>query len=155
MTKTKADAWANSRLREILAQGERKLAVKKEVQQTKPTVTLRAFGPRYVVEDLKADRHKPRTVEEYENILDFYLYPRFGNRPLDSLTLPDIQRLKGGNLHILRHTFCSRLAMLGVPAKAIQELAGHQSLTTTQRYMHLSPHTPASCAAISSARLAG
>ncbi|HET7752510.1 MAG TPA: tyrosine-type recombinase/integrase, partial [Anaeromyxobacteraceae bacterium] len=40
---------------------------------------------------------------------------------------------------ILRHTFCSRLAMLGAPTKAIQELAGQQSLTTTQRYMHLSP----------------
>ncbi len=29
--------------------------------------------------------------------------------------------------------------MQGAPAKAIQELAGHQSLTTTLRYMHLSP----------------
>lgn len=44
-----------------------------------------------------------------------------------------------GGIHILRHTFCSRLAMLGAPAKAIQELAGHQNLSTTQRYMHLSP----------------
>lgn len=29
--------------------------------------------------------------------------------------------------------------MRGAPAKAIQELAGHQDLMTTQRYMHLSP----------------
>jgi hypothetical protein len=29
--------------------------------------------------------------------------------------------------------------MRGAPAKAIQELAGHESLTATQRYMHLSP----------------
>jgi site-specific recombinase XerD len=42
-------------------------------------------------------------------------------------------------VHILRHTFCSHLAMRGVPARAIQELAGHQDLSTTQRYMHLSP----------------
>ncbi len=41
--------------------------------------------------------------------------------------------------HMLRHTFCSHLAMRGAPARAIQELAGHQDLTTTQRYMHLSP----------------
>jgi site-specific recombinase XerD len=41
--------------------------------------------------------------------------------------------------HVLRHTFCSHLAMRGAPARAIQELAGHQDLTTTQRYMHLSP----------------
>ena len=31
------------------------------------------------------------------------------------------------------------LAMRGAPATAIQELAGHQDLATTQRYMHLSP----------------
>ena len=42
-------------------------------------------------------------------------------------------------VHILRHTFCSHLAMKGAPARAIQDLAGHQDLTTTQRYMHLSP----------------
>jgi site-specific recombinase XerD len=41
--------------------------------------------------------------------------------------------------HRLRHTFCSHLAMRGAPARAIQEAAGHQDLTTTQRYMHLSP----------------
>ncbi len=40
--------------------------------------------------------------------------------------------------HILRHTFCSYLAMRGAPTRAIQELAGHRDLTTTQRYMHLS-----------------
>ena len=42
-------------------------------------------------------------------------------------------------VHILRHTFCLHLAMRGAPARAIQDLAGHQDLTTTQRYMHLSP----------------
>lgn len=41
--------------------------------------------------------------------------------------------------HCLRHTFCSHLAMRGAPVKAIQELAGHSELTTTLRYMHLSP----------------
>jgi site-specific recombinase XerD len=42
-------------------------------------------------------------------------------------------------VHILRHSFCSHLAMRGAPARAIQELAGHQELSMTQRYMHLSP----------------
>jgi integrase len=41
-------------------------------------------------------------------------------------------------VHILRHSFCSHLAMRGAPGRAIQELAGHQ-LAMTQRYMHLSP----------------
>ncbi len=41
--------------------------------------------------------------------------------------------------HTLRHTFCSHLAMRGAPASAIQKLAGHSALVTTERYMHLSP----------------
>jgi integrase len=44
-----------------------------------------------------------------------------------------------GRIHIFRHTFCSHLAMRGAPVRAIQELAGHADLTTTMRYMHLSP----------------
>ena len=47
--------------------------------------------------------------------------------------------LRQAGVHILRHTFCSHLAMKGEPARAIQELAGHADLSTTQRYMHLSP----------------
>jgi integrase len=44
-------------------------------------------------------------------------------------------------VHILRHTYCSHLAMRGGSARSIQELAGHQNLATTQRYMHLTPAT--------------
>jgi integrase len=44
-----------------------------------------------------------------------------------------------GHLHVLRHTFCSHLAMAGVPAMTIKDLARHSSLSTTLRYMHLSP----------------
>lgn len=39
--------------------------------------------------------------------------------------------------HILRHTFCSHLAMRGAPVRAIQQLAGHANLSTTLKYMHL------------------
>jgi integrase len=48
-------------------------------------------------------------------------------------------RLTEEGVHILRHTFCSHLAMRGAPPRAIQELAGHRELSMTQRYMHLSP----------------
>jgi hypothetical protein len=42
-------------------------------------------------------------------------------------------------MHVYRHTFASHLAMAGVPAKTIQELARHRSFAATIRCMHLSP----------------
>jgi integrase len=60
-----------------------------------------------------------------------------------------------GALHILRHTFCSHLAMHGAAPKAIQELAGHQDLATTLRYMHLSPSARESAIALLNRRGAG
>ena len=57
-----------------------------------------------------------------------------------------------GRLHILRHTFCSHLSMRGASAKAIQDLAGHASITTTMRYMHLSPSAKVDAVALLESR---
>ena len=40
-------------------------------------------------------------------------------------------------LHSLRHTFASWLAISGVSLRRIQELLGHKSIVTTERYSHL------------------
>ncbi|WP_438029710.1 tyrosine-type recombinase/integrase [Sorangium sp. So ce233] len=50
--------------------------------------------------------------------------------------------------HILRHTFCSHLAMRGAPVMAIKELAGHRDVSTTMGYMHLSPSAKRSAIAL-------
>lgn len=44
-----------------------------------------------------------------------------------------------GAIHRLRHTFCSMLAAEGATPGAIQALAGHEHISTTMKYMHLSP----------------
>lgn len=44
-----------------------------------------------------------------------------------------------GEVHILRHTCCSHMAIRGVPVLVIQKYAGHQQLKTTLGYMHLAP----------------
>lgn len=41
--------------------------------------------------------------------------------------------------HTLRHTFCSWLAMSGVPLHTIAQLAGHSTTQMTARYSHLAP----------------
>jgi hypothetical protein len=40
-------------------------------------------------------------------------------------------KLSQDGVHILRHTFCSHLAMRGAPPRAIQELAGHREFGMT------------------------
>jgi integrase len=41
--------------------------------------------------------------------------------------------------HDLRHTFASRLTMMGVGIRAVQEALGHKSIAMTVRYSHLDP----------------
>jgi integrase len=70
-------------------------------------------------------------------------------------TAQRVAGLSESGVHLLRHTFCSHLAMKGAPARAIQELAGHADLTTTQRYMHLSPAATEDAIRLLDERLAG
>jgi integrase len=48
--------------------------------------------------------------------------------------------IEGVTWHTLRHTFASRLVMLGVNLKTVQVLMGHKSITMTARYAHLAAH---------------
>lgn len=42
-------------------------------------------------------------------------------------------------LHSLRHRYCTRLAEAGVPLPRLAALAGHRTVTTTMRYVHIVP----------------
>jgi len=55
----------------------------------------------------------------------------------------DIKLPEGIKLHSLRHTFISYLLAAGADIKYVQSIAGHEKLTTTQRYTHLIPRKKA------------
>jgi site-specific recombinase XerD len=54
-----------------------------------------------------------------------------------------------GSVHCLRHSFCSHLVMNGAPLRAVQALAGHANMKTTERYSHLAPGFVADSVAMS------
>lgn len=47
--------------------------------------------------------------------------------------------VRRGTVHQLRHTYASWLVIDGVAIRVVQELLGHASVQTTERYSHLAP----------------
>lgn len=49
--------------------------------------------------------------------------------------------VRRGTVHDLRHSYASWLVLDGVPIRVVQDLLGHASVRTTERYSHLAPST--------------
>jgi site-specific recombinase XerD len=61
-------------------------------------------------------------------------------------------KIRAFSWHCLRHTFASRLVMVGIDIRTVQELMGHKDITMTVRYSHLAPkHTLAAVQRLSGA----
>ncbi len=83
---------------------------------------------------------KKNLIEEYVflNIRDGKHITDRGMKYIVTNMLKSLSSMKKLSVHSLRHTFATHLLNKGADLRAIQELLGHSSLSTTQRYTHLS-----------------
>jgi site-specific recombinase XerD len=76
-----------------------------------------------------------------------WIFPGRGSEPLSPRTaqilLKSLAKMAGIQKkispHTLRHTFATTLASRGANLAALKELLGHQRITTTERYLHVTP----------------
>lgn len=76
-------------------------------------------------------------LKKLENDTD-YVLPIVTGNAITMTFRRDATRAKvGGSVHSLRHTFGTHQALKGTPVRTLQQLMGHASITTTEKYMHV------------------
>jgi site-specific recombinase XerD len=125
-----------------------------DVEEERGVVRVRGGKGRKDRQTLLAQR-AVQTLRDYRGayVCDTWLFP--GARPDRHLSTRSAQRIvaraarraglkKRVTPHTLRHSFATHLLEAGTNLRIIQELLGHQSTRTTQRYTHVANSTLAS-----------
>src|ERR1700730_1723521 len=85
-SKSAAQRWGQDRERHLLQHGP--------PQPKKEVPTLEQFAPKFLDGYARANRQKPSGIAAKEMIVRVHLVPALGAKPLDTITIEDVQRLK-------------------------------------------------------------
>jgi integrase len=114
-------------------------------------ILVRELGEQFVASPFKADRDFVFAHPELGNHVDDQFYRRHFRAALKSAGITDHVR----TFHDMRHTALTNLAATGASPIAVMATAGHRSMQTTKRYLHLAGVTFQQDANALEARLLG
>jgi site-specific recombinase XerD len=125
---------------------------KEDIDFTRKTITLRSAKGRKDRSTILSET-AAAAIDSYSQTYQIktgYLFP--GQAPNTHLSIRAAQKVfettlektritKPASIHTMRHSFATHLLESGIDIRYIQELLGHSSLRTTERYTHVARRT--------------